>query len=29
LLKSIQEYTQPQNFIFPAPRSGEMLSIYI
>jgi integrase len=26
LLKSIQEYTQPQDFIFPTPRSGEMLS---
>ncbi len=26
LLESIQEYTQPQNFIFPAPRSGAMLS---
>ncbi|WP_284085061.1 tyrosine-type recombinase/integrase [Acinetobacter haemolyticus] len=26
LLKSIQEYTQPQDFIFPAPRSGAMLS---
>lgn len=26
LLKSIQEYTQPQEYIFPAPRSGEMLS---
>lgn len=26
LLKSIQHYTQAQEFIFPAPRSGEMLS---
>ena len=26
LLESIQEYSQPQDFIFPAPRSGEMLS---
>ncbi|MNG46655.1 Prophage CP4-57 integrase [compost metagenome] len=26
LLKSIQEFTQPQGFIFPAPRTGEMLS---
>ncbi|HRN46007.1 MAG TPA: site-specific integrase, partial [Flavobacterium sp.] len=26
LLESVQEYTQPQDFIFPAPRSGEMLS---
>ncbi|WP_374663537.1 tyrosine-type recombinase/integrase [Acinetobacter sp.] len=26
LLKSIQEYTQPQDFIFPAPRNGQMLS---
>lgn len=26
LLESIQEYTQPQDFIFPAPSSGEMLS---
>lgn len=26
MLESIQEYTQPQDFIFPAPRSGEMLS---
>lgn len=26
LLKSIQEYTPPQNFIFPAPRNGQMLS---
>lgn len=26
LLKSIQEYTQPQDFIFPAPRNGAMLS---
>ncbi|WP_288384775.1 integrase arm-type DNA-binding domain-containing protein, partial [uncultured Acinetobacter sp.] len=26
LLKSIQAYTQPQDFIFPAPRTGEMLS---
>lgn len=26
LLKSIQEYTLPQNFIFPAPRNGQMLS---
>ena len=26
LLKSIQAYTQPQDFIFPAPRNGQMLS---
>ena len=26
LLKSIQEYTQPQSFIFPAPRNGQILS---
>ena len=26
LLKSIQEYTQSQDFIFPAPRKGKMLS---
>ena len=26
LLESIQEYTQPQDFIFPAPRNGGMLS---
>ena len=26
LLKSIQEYTQQQSFIFPAPLTGEMLS---
>ena len=26
LLESIQEYTQPQDFIFPAPRNGRMLS---
>lgn len=26
LLKLIQEYTQPQDFIFPAPRNGQMLS---
>lgn len=26
LLESIQEYTQPQDFIFPAPRSDKMLS---
>ena len=27
LLKSVQENTQLQDFIFPAPRSGEMLLI--
>lgn len=26
LLESIQSYTQPQDFIFPAPRNGAMLS---
>ncbi len=26
LLESIQEYTQPQDFIFPAPGNGTMLS---
>ncbi|WP_168383290.1 tyrosine-type recombinase/integrase [Acinetobacter indicus] len=26
LLKTIQEYAQPQDFIFPAPRNGRMLS---
>ena len=26
LLKSIQAYTQAQDFIFPAPRNGQMLS---
>lgn len=26
LLESIQEYTQPQDFIFPTPRTGAMLS---
>ena len=26
LLESIQDHTQPQDFIFPTPRSGEMLS---
>lgn len=26
LLESVREYTQPQDFIFPAPCSGEMLS---
>ena len=26
LLKSVKDHTQPQDFIFPAPRSGDMLS---
>jgi integrase len=26
LLESIQDHTQAQDFIFPAPRTGEMLS---